>query len=212
MHDETEVWSWGDPGVFGTLGIRAPATALEAEPEFESQAGRLSPDGRFLLGVTTRHQSGFLNTGQPRILHAPRDRGRQEFWPSSPGPTEAPLSSSSKALSPAHCTHATLSERVLQDLVRSPGRSSSPPHRLGRPFCPPNDPSDSSQADAIAVAFQGHLSRFTDMAVEASAASATGSSLPYGGSRSRRPAPGSSDGRRRIGRREADSRRSREPR
>lgn len=81
VHDETEIWSWGDPGIFGILGIRAPGTAPQALPEFESQAGRLSPDGRFLLGVTTRHQSGFLNTTTREVFTLPEAQNDIQVYP-----------------------------------------------------------------------------------------------------------------------------------
>ncbi len=81
VHDDTEVWSWGDPGLFGTLGIRAPGTAPQALTEFESQAGRLSSDGRFLLGVTTRHQSGFLNTTSREVFTLPEAQNDNQFYP-----------------------------------------------------------------------------------------------------------------------------------
>ena len=80
VHDDTEVWSWGDPGVFGTLGIRAPGTAPQALPEFESQAGQLSsrtiPFGR--------HDAAPVRIpeyDQPRSLTLPEAQNDNQFYP-----------------------------------------------------------------------------------------------------------------------------------
>ncbi|HVE64737.1 MAG TPA: hypothetical protein VNB94_13175 [Mycobacteriales bacterium] len=80
VHDGTGLWSWGLADGGAGLSIRRDGDETELTA-FEPTTGRLSPDGRFLLGVTRDpHAPAFVDVASGEIFRGPEPTPGGHSW------------------------------------------------------------------------------------------------------------------------------------